>query len=131
MVLEEVHILPTDKTPEILLDPNGNIKFKGRGLIVNNTEVPEEILNWIDEYLTNPAEITNVNIAFEYLNSFSTTILVTILKKLAQVDQQSKKLIIKWYYEGDDEDILERGEYVLSAINIPIEFILTDDITDL
>jgi len=131
MVLEEVHILPTDKTPEILLDPNGNIKFKGRGLIVNNTEVPEEILNWIDEYLANPAEITYVNIAFEYLNSFSTTILVTILKKLAQVDQQSKKLIIKWYYEVDDEDILERGEYVLSAINIPIEFILTDDVTDL
>ena len=42
---------------------------------------------------------------------------------------QMKKFVIKWYYEEDDDDILERGEYIASAINIPIEFIPVNDIS--
>ncbi len=87
-------------------------------------------MNWVDEYLSNPAEITYVIIAFEYLNSFSTTILVSILRKLSQVILQSKKLVIQWYYDEDDEDILERGEYISSTFDIPIKFILTNNIAD-
>jgi hypothetical protein len=37
-------------------------------------------------------------------------------------------LVIHWYYEENDFDISERGEYVLSAINYPIEFIIIDNI---
>jgi len=126
MVLEEVHILPTDRTPEVFLDPQGVIKFQGRGLAVNKTDVPRQILNWINLYLNRPQEITYVILAFEYLNSFSTTMLVTILKKIIQVTLRSKKYIIRWYYEHDDNDILERGEYISSVLNIPIEFVMID-----
>jgi SiaC family regulatory phosphoprotein len=107
------------------------IKIRGRGLFQNKTEVIEQIMNWIDEYLSNPAATTYVIIAFEYLNSFSTTILVSILRKLSQVILQSGKLVIQWYYEEDDEDILERGEYISSTLDIPIIFILTNHIADL
>lgn len=121
----EIHILPTDNTPEFLFSTDGMLKIRGRGLYGNKTKETEQIVNWIDEYLLNPAEITYVTIAFEYLNSFSTTVLVTILRKLLQVILKSGKLVIQWYYEEDDEDILERGEYISSTFNIPIEFILT------
>ncbi|MGA2405828.1 MAG: SiaC family regulatory phosphoprotein [Bacteroidales bacterium] len=124
----EIHILPTGNIPEFLFSPEGIIKIKGRGLFGNNTEVIEQVLNWIDEYLRNPAEITNVILAFEYLNSSSTLIIVSILRKLSQIILQSEKLVIQWYYEEDDEDILERGEYISSTLNIPIEFIMTNSI---
>ena len=124
----EIHILPTDNTPEFLCSSEGTIKIRGRGLFGNKTEVNDQIMNWIDKYLSNPAEITYVIIAFEYLNSFSTKILVSILRKLQQVILQSEKLVIQWYYEEDDQDILERGEYISLTFNIPIEFILTDNI---
>jgi hypothetical protein len=129
MLISEIHILPTDNTPEFLLNPEGIIKIKGRGLIINKTEVLEQIMNWIDEYISNPADTTDVIIAFEYLNSFSTVILVSILRKLLQFNRQTKKLTIHWYFEDGDDDILERGEYISSAYNIPIEFIMVDDIT--
>ena len=128
MITGEIHILPTDYTPEFIFNPEGMIKIRGRGLFQNNAEVIEQIMNWIDEYLRNPAEITYVILAFEYLNSFSTTILVSILRKLSQVILQSGKLVIQWYYEEDDEDILERGEYISSTLDIPIEFIVTNNI---
>ena len=44
--------------------------------------------------------------------------------------QQGKKLIIRWYYDEDDVDLFERGEYISATLNIPIEFIMTDDIYD-
>ena len=127
----ELHILPTDNTPEFLFSPDGMIKIRGRGLFQNKTETIEQIMNWIDEYLSNPAEITYVNISFEYLNSFSTTILVSMLRKISQVLLQSGKLVIQWYYEEDDEDILERGQYISSTFDIPIKFIMTNHIADL
>ena len=130
MVTDELHILPTNKTPEFIFSPEGIIKIRGRGLYGSQTEVPEQITNWIDAYLRNPAETTDVIIAFEYLNSFSTTILASILKKLTQITSQTKKLFIQWYYEEGDEDILERGEYISSTFDIPITFIMTDNIAD-
>jgi hypothetical protein len=129
MIIEEVHILPTDNTPEILLNPEGIIKIKGRALTVNTTEVPKQILNWLDAYLINPAETTDIIVAFEYLNSFSTTILVSVLTKISQVIQHKNKFVIHWYYEEEDDDILERGEYISETYDIPIEFIMTNDIT--
>ena len=129
MGISKLHILPTDNTPEVLLNPEGFIKIKGRGMVANKTSVPEEIINWLDAYLINPAETTDVIIAFEYLNSYSTTILATTLKKISQVTQQNKKFVIHWYYEEEDYDILERGEYISETYDIPIEFIMIDDIS--
>jgi hypothetical protein len=123
--MKELHILPSEKTPEIYLNPDGTFRIEGRGLSVNRTHITDQILEWLDLYLENPAEVTYVSITFEYLNSHSTSTLFTMLKKISQVLLQSKKLVIKWFYEEDDEDILERGEYIASVLNIPIEFLVT------
>lgn len=124
MIIDEVHILPSEKTPEVFLNPEGIITIRGRGLTLNKNEAPDQILSWIDAYLKNPADITYIVIAFEYLNSYSTATLFTILRKISNVILRSKKIIIKWYYEEDDDDILERGEYIEAALNIPFEFII-------
>ena len=130
MKTNEVHILSTNTTPEILLNPKGIIKIKGRAIDESRTKFPEQILNWIDAYLLDPAALTEVTIALEFLNSYNTIILTSTLKKISQVAQHGKRLIIRWYYEEDDIDIFERGEYISSTINVPIEFIITDKIAD-
>jgi transcription elongation factor len=128
MILDEVHIIPTEKTPEILLYPKGIIKIKGRAIAEDIRIVPEQIENWIDAYLLNPAESTDVIISLEYLNSFNTMLIISILRRISKVKLQLKKLVIKWYIEEDDYDLQDRGESISSALNIPIEFIMTDDI---
>lgn len=128
MIIKEAHILPTEKTPDILLNPKGIIKIKGRAIDENPSAVPREIMSWIDAYLLDPADSTEVMIALEYLNSYNTIFITSILRKLHQVKRLSKNLIIKWYIEDDDDDLLDRGESISSAFNIPIEFIMTEDI---
>jgi hypothetical protein len=128
MKIKPLHILPTDNTPEFFFDPQGTIRIKGRGLYGTGGHPTEEIQSWVESYLKEPAENTLIKIAFEYLNSYSTSILVKILKNLSGVQLMKKKLTIHWFYEEDDDDILERGEYVASAFNIPIRFSVTNDI---
>jgi hypothetical protein len=128
--MDKVHILPTNKTPEVLLNPAGIIKIKGRAIDESRTGVPEQVMQWIDQYLLNPSEKTDITVALEFLNSFNTIVLTSILKKISQLIQQRKTLHIKWYYEEDDVDILDRGEYISSIIDVPIEFIKTENVAD-
>jgi len=131
MKIEAVHILPTNNTPEVMLNPNGIISIKGRAIDESRAKYSEPILEWIDTYLHNPANVTEVSIALEYLNSYNSIILASILRKLIQVNLQSKSLVVKWYIEEDDDDLLERGEYTSTSLKIPIEFIMTDQIRSL
>jgi len=128
MSIAEVHILPTNKTPEVFLNPQGKIKILGRAIDESRTKFSEQILIWIDEYLLKPAGSTEVIIALEYMNSFNSIIMASILRKLYQLNEQSKKISIKWYVEEDDDDLLERGDYISTTFNIPIEFIKTDQL---
>lgn len=128
---EEIHILPTRASPEVILSPTGFIKIKGRALSVNSNEFPEQILNAVDDYISDPPDTTEVIIGFEYLNSFSAKLLVSILRKLSQGIPHPKKLNIRWYYEEDDEDMLDTGKYISELYKIPVEFIMTNDITGL
>jgi hypothetical protein len=131
MALNEVVIPPTKTTPEITLDPKGTIKIKGRAIDESRDKAPEEMTEWIDAYTLDPAEQTKVIIALEFLNSFNTMLLTSILKKISKVIRQGKQLLIHWYYEEDDVDIFERGEYISSTINIPIKFIVAGDISEI
>ena len=103
--------------------PEGTIKIRGRGLTVNKIDIPDEIIKWIEEYILDPHESTTIDICFEYLNSYSSTILVSIIKKISSVMLKGKKLIINWHYEDDDDDVYERGECISSSISIPFNFI--------
>lgn len=128
MSIAAIHIFPTSKTPEVFLNPEGSIKIIGRAIDESRTKFSEQILIWIDDYLLKPAASTEVIIALEYMNSFNSIIMASILRKLNELNHQSKKLTIKWFVEEDDDDLLERGEYISSTFNIPIEFIPTDQI---
>lgn len=131
MGASDLHILPTDNRPEFYFNSAGVFKIKGRALLADRDEVTDQIWNWIDVYIGNPAEITYVIIGFEYLNSFCTIILVNILKKLSRAILRSGKLVIRWYYEEDDEDIVERGQAISSIISCPIQFIQINNLASL
>ena len=127
----EVHILSTNQTPEFIFNYDGIIKIQGRGLYCDKPDISDQIISWIEGYLNNPAKITHVTIAFEYLNSISTSVVVSILRRLSESIHQSKKLVVQWYYEVEDENILDRGKYISSYCDIPIEFIPTNTVTTL
>jgi hypothetical protein len=120
-------ILSTKTTPEIDLNPEGRIKIIGRSMFENDGEFSVQIEKWIDEYICNPAEITSVDICLEYFNIINFKNYYKLLRKIETLNLMNKKFIINWYYEEGDEDILEKGEYISSVLNIPFNFIMISD----
>jgi hypothetical protein len=122
-MMEELRISPTKNTPEVLLNPEGIIRIKGRSIHENVTDFFEPIEDWISEYITVPADLTSVDLNLEYFNSASAKVFIHILQKVTYVTLKHKKFIFNWYYEEGDEDILERGEYFASILDVRFNFI--------
>ena len=121
--MEELRINPTKNTPEIILSPQGIIRIKGRSIHENVTDFFEPIEDWISEYITVPADITSVDMNLEYFNSASAKVFIHILQKVTYVTLKHKKFVFNWYYEDGDDDILERGEYFASVLDVRFNFI--------
>jgi hypothetical protein len=121
--MKEVRIPPTKKSPEIIMNPDGIIKIRGRSIHENVTEFFEPVEAWITEYIEDPAEVTCVDIVLEYFNSASAKVFITLFQKITYVSLKDKKYIFNWYYEEGDEDIFERGEYFSSILDIPFNYI--------
>jgi hypothetical protein len=121
--MDELRISPTKNTPEIILNPDGMIRIKGRSIHENVTEFFDPIEDWVARYIEVPAEVTCVDINLEYFNSASAKVFIHLLQKITYVTLKNKKFIFNWYYEDGDEDILERGEYFSSVLDVPFNFI--------
>ena len=121
--MQETRILPTKNSPEIILNPEGFIKLRGRSIHENAIEFFGPVNEWITEYIENPADTTCVDLKLEYFNSASAKVFIQLLQKITYVQLKNKKFIFNWYYEEGDEDILERGEYFSSVLDVPFNFI--------
>jgi hypothetical protein len=120
--MQERIIIATKNTPEISLNPDGIIKISGRSINGKISEFKEQIDHWIDEYIIDPPELTCVHINLEYFDEINLKIYYSLLKKIESVKNKDKKYIINWYYEEDDEDILEKGEKISTILDIPFNF---------
>jgi hypothetical protein len=105
------------------MNPDGIIKIRGRSIHENVADFFKPVGDWITEYIKDPAEITCVDLNLEYFNSASAKVFIQLFQKLTYVKLKNKKIIFNWYYEDGDEDILERGEYFATILDIPFNFI--------
>ena len=124
--MESVTIEGTKKTPEVRLDPEGKIRIGGRSIPEDASKFFEEILDWVLEYCSSPRDTTTVDIELEYFNSGSAKYVMQILRELSEVMTGSRQLEVNWYYEEGDDDILERGEYYATILDLDINFIETE-----
>jgi hypothetical protein len=118
-------ISPTKNTPEVILDQTGIIKFTGRLIPDNAEDFFNPIEEWINEYFKNPAKITCVEICLEYINSAGTKYLLDIIHRITHIHlkKNNKKFAINWYYRDEDEDMLEKGRFFSSDLDVPFNFI--------
>lgn len=123
--MEELRFTATKNTPEVVLIPEGFIRIRGRSIHENVTEFFRPVEKWVSAYIENPADMTCVEMNLEYFNSASAKVFIQLLQKITYVSLKDKKFVVNWCYEDGDEDILERGEYFSSVLDIPFNFIRT------
>lgn len=124
--MEDIRIEGTPKTPTVnFIASEGLLEIKGRSIPENSIEFYKPLIEWIEGYAGGAAGPTNVNIQLEYFNTSSSKCILDVFKKLEAIKSD---IIVNWYYEEDDEDMLEAGEDYEAIINIPFKMIEIEEI---
>jgi len=117
--MEDIKIAPTQKTPSVSFTSNGNLELRGRSIPENSLEFYKPLMDWLDSYSESASGETSVHVQLEYFNTSSSKCLLDLFKRLESLN----KVVIHWYYEQDDEDMLEAGEDYEAIVNIPFKMI--------
>ena len=122
--MEAIFIEPTPKTPEINFNAEkGLISMKGRSIPEHTVEFYKPLHKWIDQYGEAPSSNTNIEIFIEYYNTSSAKSILDLLKRLEGIHENGNEMLLKWFYEEDDESLMESGEEFKSMVNIPFELV--------
>lgn len=126
--MKKFYLTETSKTPQIECEPeSGSFRISGRSIPENSIEFYKPLFDWLDEYVTEPMEKTEMNVQLEYFNTSSSKCLVEVFRRLEKIKKDGKDVVINWYYEEDDEDMEESGEDFKEIISIPINMIEIED----
>ena len=124
----KISIEGTSKTPTVLFDAEeGLIELKGRSIPENSIEFYKPIVESFENYSRVPKSSTKVEIQLEYFNTSSSKCILDLFKKLESIHKAGNEVKINWYYEEDDEDMLEAGEDYQAIIKVPFTMIEVEE----
>lgn len=124
--MEPISIEGTTKTPTVKFDAgSGIIEIKGRSIPENSIEFYKPLVDWLEEYAKGPLDKTTVNVQLEYFNTSSSKCILDVFKKLEAIHKAKNEVVINWYYEEDDEDMLEVGKEMSRMSRLTFDYIKT------
>ncbi len=120
--MEKIKLEPTLKTPYVLADPtDGLIEIKGRSNPENSAEFYKPLIDWLDEYIEIDKEQMTLIIDLEHFNTSTSKCIMDVMKRLKKMYTSGCQVQIRWYYEEDDEEMLEAAETYEAMTGMPIE----------
>lgn len=114
----------TTKRPSVNFNNlTGKLEIKGRSIPEDAVGFYHPIFDWVDKYILNPHSKTVLNVKMDYFNTSSSKCLSDIFTKLEAIKTTGKGISINWYYEKDNEDMLEVGAEFSVNVSIPFNMI--------
>lgn len=127
--MEKLLIEGKKNTPNIILDPETRIfEITGESRPENATAFYEKVLTWLDNYLQeldklNKKDPFMFKFKLEYFNSSSAKFIMTIAQKLHEFISKNIPVTIDWYYDADDDGMMETGSDLSALSKVPVNLI--------
>jgi hypothetical protein len=130
--MNDLHIQATHNTPDIILSTSGN-RF-----IICGKSAPEDVrslyypvIEWLTSFIAETLEKNSYTVEnplvfkidLSYFNSSSAKFIFDIFTHLRELKEKGVAIIIEWYYEADDIDLLEAGEDMAALTGHKFSFI--------
>jgi hypothetical protein len=122
-----------DKTPgapKVICDPEKKIYMSsGESRLPDVRDFYNQILSWLEEFNTHISKLeakkdpVEFNFNFDYFNSSSGKLILDVCKVLAGLRKKGINIIVNWYYEKEDVDMLEAGKEMSKIVKFPFEYI--------
>ncbi|MBQ3690685.1 MAG: DUF1987 domain-containing protein [Bacteroidales bacterium] len=106
----KIEIKEADDTPAVLFDAAGNVlKFSGPSFPENAPDFYNPIIAEVCKIDPKSEGTLVIELDFSILSSASNKLIYEMLVKLEKIMYLGKKMLVKWYYEGFDEDMQDEG----------------------
>ena len=120
--MSAIQLEGTAKTPQVAFNDSPlSMEISGRSIPENSIAFYTPLLEWVDENLKGTGSL-EVSIRLEYFNTSSSKCLMDLLKR---IEQSPVNATVLWYYEEEDEDMLEAGEDYDAIIDMPFRLSAT------
>lgn len=122
--MDNLRIAGTSNSPEINFTPTGSFKMQGRIITENAVITFKPLFNWVANFEGSAIEF---EIELDYMNTSASMQLFSFLKILDD-NCSIEDIKVRWFYEEDDEDHLETGEFYEDKLNrVSFEYIEVND----
>ncbi|MCG8570849.1 MAG: DUF1987 domain-containing protein [Spirochaetes bacterium] len=118
--MDNLYIEPTRSSPEVNFDDQQCIlSINGKSYPENAAKFYEPVLSWIKSYINELNQELTIEIYISYLNTSSSKIFISLFDYLEDEYKKGKGIVIKWYYEEENDIALECGEEFKEDLNLP------------
>ena len=122
--LKNIFIEPTERTPQVDFNYiTGELILAGKSIPENATETYGPLFSWVNEYIKNARQTTNLRLNLEYFNTASSIWLAKIVKILSRIEAPESILFVHLYFSIEEfdnmdiEDIKDALSHVVDIIN--------------
>jgi hypothetical protein len=128
--MERLYLEGNDLLPKIVLDKQ--LDFFEISGISSHRDVSlyfEKVLKWFDNYLREPLKKTTVHFNIEYYNPESSFLIFKIMQKLQYLKDYGNDVHVRWYYDKDNDSILETGKDLKEIFVLDIDLVQRNAVT--
>ena len=134
--MENLHFEPTHNTPLINCDATTNtITISGESRPENVRAFYSNVFTWIDTYekllfylasLSKHEKAITLNLKLDYFNSSSLKVFMELINRLDKLSKgiNNMKLTVNWFYDLDDDDMLDSGKEFEKMTGVKMNFIV-------
>ncbi len=88
------------------------------------------VIKWLENYLEETQQEIELNIILEMINKGSEKYLYYLFKKLESHYLQGQKILVKWYCEENDKEMLDVSALFIRKLQLPIKNIIIESINN-
>ena len=127
--LKNIFIEATAKTPQVDFNYlTGDLILSGRSIPENATKLYDPLFKWVNGYVLNPRQTTNLRLNLEYFNTATSIWLAKIVKVLSRMENTENVLFLHLYFEVEEFDSMGT-EDIKDALSPVIDIISTATIS--
>lgn len=101
----------------------GILQMGGASYPENAIDFFGPIYEWLRMYIKQIGNPIQLNLRINYLNTSSSKCILDFLEILEDFHLNGGQAKVNWYYEADDEDIMETGEDICDDLELSYQLI--------
>ena len=119
--MQNLEIKEDEESLAVQLLASGELNFSGRSFPEDSQEFFAPVINWLNEYKSNPRTKTVANFDISYFNSTSSLHLLRLLQTLDGIHKAGNDVLVIWSHAKNDELMADRAAEMHSMVELPFE----------